>query len=161
MKELRVAYRCHFFNFTLYDLESVQRERERARFKGSHAYSYEERLQICPQYSAFTHPISTNKPILSTLTVGFFPSITQSASRKPNVHAGTGADRLVYVPENKTLQEEHKTLSYPHRNEEDNPHSCVLCDSPPSADATELSYHRQPTGRGTGRRFDEKTLTYF
>ena len=49
-----------------------------------------------PQYSAFIHPISTNKPTLSTLTVGFIPSTTQSASTKPNIHAGTGIQNYTH-----------------------------------------------------------------
>lgn len=57
--------------------------------------------QIClliptPQYSAFIRPISANKPILSTLTVGFIPSTTQSASRKHNTHAGTGVQNYTH-----------------------------------------------------------------
>lgn len=53
--------------------------------------------QSSPQYLALIHPISANKPILSTLTVGFIPSTTQSASRKHNTHAGTGIQNYTHT----------------------------------------------------------------
>lgn len=73
---------------------SVQPWLYQERFAEFRHMRYKKILQIClhssPQYLAFIHPISTNKPILSTLTVGFIPSTTQSACTKHNIHTGTG-----------------------------------------------------------------------
>lgn len=71
-----------YFHFIVYNLEFIQGDLQNLD-------TYSTRKQIClpildssPQYSAFIRPISANKPILSTLTVGFIPSTTQSAFTK-------------------------------------------------------------------------------
>lgn len=88
-----------YFHFTAYNLEYIQRD-----LQNSDTYSTRKRKKNAdlpshssPQHSAFIHPIGANKPILSTLTVGFIPSTTQSASTKPNIHAGTGAQNYTYT----------------------------------------------------------------
>lgn len=81
-KELKGAYRCHIF-ILVYNLEFIKRfgEFRHMRYKKNNA---DQQSHSSPQYSAFIHPISANKPILSTLKVGFIPSTTQSASPKYN-----------------------------------------------------------------------------
>lgn len=77
-----------YFHFIVYILEFLQ------RFAGIRQVQPKKTQYILPshpspRYSAFIHPISANKPILSALTVGFISSTVQSASTKPNMHAGT------------------------------------------------------------------------
>lgn len=77
-----------YFHFIVYILEFLQ------RFVGIRQVQPKKTQYILPshpspRYSAFIHPISANKPILSALTVGFISSTVQSASTKPNMHAGT------------------------------------------------------------------------
>ena len=77
-KELSGAYRCHIF-ILLYNLEFIKRD-----LQNTETHAVQENAADLPPHSsllhsAFIHPISANKPILSTLTAGFIPSTLQAA----------------------------------------------------------------------------------
>lgn len=102
-----------YFHFTWYNLEYIQ------RFKDSHPYSREGRLQISAfplephntQHSSSPSAL-TSQYCQHSQWAFFFPSITQSASIKPNMQAGTDTGRLMYIPRNETIHEQHKPLSF-------------------------------------------------
>lgn len=95
-----------FYHFTVCILEFLQ------RFAGISQVQPKKTQYILPsypslRYEVFIHPISANKPILSALTVSFISSTAQSASTKPNMHAGTGTMNYTHT-KNKNRKKDMK-----------------------------------------------------
>lgn len=95
-KELSGAYRCHIF-ILLYNLEFIKRDLQNSDTRGTRNAADLPPHSSLP-HSAFIHPISANKPILSTLTAGFIPSTLQAAIiKKRNIHNSAGTQNYTHT----------------------------------------------------------------
>ena len=136
-KELSGAYHCHIF-ILLYNLEFIKRD-----LQNTETHAVQENAADLPPHSsllhsAFIHPISANKPILSTLTAGFIPSMLQAAIIK-NVTYTTAQEHETthtHTHTKTSLEERHRKSFFFILKGKNNPNSlgyissCSICPRP-------------------------------